>query len=163
VEPGVVVVGEERTGEDESEDETAVEAPDPAASPAGTDDLKAAWERVMNRMRTDSPRLCGILKEVQAFSRSGKHLKLFVRKGHSFAMDTLRKEPPQLMTALEQEMGAKLSLVVAEDATAAPPSTEGAPAPSAAPERGWIEKKAVKSRAVQSVVSQLDGEIIRVD
>lgn len=155
----------------ERSDELDEETPD-AAPAAGGDDLKAAWERVMTRIRTDSPRLHGILREVQAFQKAGSTLKLFIRKGHSFAMETLRKEPPVLMGLIEAEMGARLSITVTEDTSGGPglePSRgPGEVTPTPEPdgpqrERGWSEKKAVKSKAVQSVVAQFDGDIIRVD
>jgi DNA polymerase-3 subunit gamma/tau len=144
-----------------SDDDESLDAPADSTPAPAADDLKAAWERVMARMKADSPRLAGILREVLAFQRTGKTFKIFIRKGHSFAMDTLKKEPPQLMTALEAEMGGKMSLVVAEDATAQAVTPDAEPPPTA--DRGWIEKKAVKSKTVQNVVKELDGEIIRVD
>jgi DNA polymerase-3 subunit gamma/tau len=134
--------------------------------PSGSGDpLKQAWERIVARVRGDSPRLLGILKEVVAVSQTARQLKLFVRRGHSFAIDTLRKAPPVLMNAVEQELGARITVSVAED-RAAESSGTGADLSASSgqpPDKGWIEADAVGSKAVQTVIVQLDAEIVRVD
>ena len=67
--------------------------------------------------------------------------------------------------ALDKELGLKVAVSVDEDRTEGPKGTDGEPVATGAPalEKGWAEKQAVSSKSVQTVITQLDAEILRVE
>jgi translation elongation factor EF-1alpha len=117
----------------------------------------------MARIRSASQGTFALLKEVVGLQRKGNRVLVSIRKGHSFAITSLRQDKhlALIKDAVEKEWEAGLTVAIDEDTGASASAVSIVPTP--APDRDWAEKKATGSRAVQNIVSQLDGKIVGVE
>lgn len=135
----------------------------PTGEPATSGADKETWERVMARIRSSSQGTFALLKEVVGLVRRGKQVKVSIRKGHSFAITSLRQDKhlALIKDAVEKEWEAGLTVSIDEDSGAGGTAVSILPTPT--PDRDWAEKKATGSRAVQNIVTQLDGKVVGVE